>query len=102
MGVGPDADRHDKPLTSLIWAGSFRRADSQTSFSRHGAMFHNRARVVSKSKNKARALWYLAPTRDFSRPSIMTFPEPSHTRHSQSLRFRLIATSKSARSSIRG
>jgi hypothetical protein len=65
-------------------------------------MFHTRARAVSKSKNKAHALWYLAPIRDFSRPSIMTFPERSHTRHSQSLRFLLIATSKGARSSIRG
>jgi hypothetical protein len=58
-------------------------------------------RVVSKSKNNARALWYLAPTRDFSRPSIMTVPEWSHTRHCQSLRLRLITTSKGARSSIR-
>jgi hypothetical protein len=62
---------------------------------------HTRARLVSKSKNKARALWYLAPTRDFSRPSITTFPQRSRTRHSQSLRFGLIATSKGARSSIR-
>jgi len=61
----------------------------------------SRARVVSKSKNKARALWYLAPTRDFSRPSIMTVPERSHTRHCQSLRLELITTSKGALSSIR-
>lgn len=26
---GPDADRHDKPLRQLTWAGSFHGADSQ-------------------------------------------------------------------------
>jgi hypothetical protein len=58
------------------------------------------ARVASKRRNRARALWYLAPARDLSRPSILTLPERSSTRHSQSLRFRLIANSKGAGSAV--